>query len=50
MIQLIIIFGIVIVLGIVQYSLEVKRADHLIELIHKEMELEKQKQQEEENK
>ena len=41
-IQLIAIFGIVIVLGVVQYKLEVKRADHLIELIHKEMELEKQ--------
>lgn len=51
MIQLIAIFGIVIVLGVVQYKLEVKRADHLAELIHKEMELEKQKQQqEEENK
>lgn len=48
MIQLIAIFGIVIALGIVQYRLEVKRANHLIELIHKEMELEKQ--QEEENK
>lgn len=47
-IQLIAIFGIVIVLGVVQYKLEVKRADHLVELIHKEMELEKQ--QEEENK
>lgn len=48
MIQLIAIFGIVIVLGVVQYNLEVKRANHLVELIHKEMELEKQ--QEEENK
>ena len=50
MIQLIIIFGIVIALGVLQYNLEVKRANHLIELINKEMELEKQKQQEEENK
>lgn len=48
MIQLIAIFGIVIALGVVQYKLEAKRADHLVELIHKEMELEKQ--QEEENK
>lgn len=48
MIQLIAIFGIVIALGVVQYKLEVKRANNLIELIHKEIELEKQ--QEEENK
>lgn len=48
MIQLIAIFGIVIALGIVQYNLEVRRANHLMELIQKEMELEKQ--QEEENK
>lgn len=48
MIQLIAIFGIVIVLGVVQYKLEVGRANHLMELIQKEMELEKQ--QEEENK
>ena len=48
MIQLIAIFGIVIVLGVVQYKLEIGRANHLKELIHKEMELEKQ--QEEENK
>lgn len=50
MIQLIAIFGIVIALGVVQYKLEIGRAKHLMELIQKEMELEKQKQQEEENK
>lgn len=48
MIQLIAVFGIVIALGVVQYKLEIERANHLMEMIHKEMELEKQ--QEEENK
>ncbi len=49
MLQLIVIIGIVIVLGVIQFKLEMARANRLIELIREER-LAQEQEQEQDNK
>ena len=52
MLQLIIIIGIVIILGVVQFKMEMTGANHMIELLKEEerLELLKKQEQEQDNK
>ncbi len=47
--ELFAVLSVAVALGVFQYKVEVKRAERMLELLHKEMELEKQQEEENSN-